>query len=115
MYVCTCMLCLCLGAQGGQTGHWISWSWNYKQLWAAQCRCKRTETGSSGRPVRTLNHWAIFPTNTAPYFFQLRSSKTIPRALPGHMGLCWPSHCYCKYSAETALNYTTVMWLLHLD
>jgi hypothetical protein len=39
-------------------GHWIPWDWSYRQL-SATVWVLIIEPWSSGRAVRTLNHWAI--------------------------------------------------------
>lgn len=43
-------------------GHWILWSWNYRQLWTgAVLWVLRMELGSSGKAARTLHNSAISP------------------------------------------------------
>lgn len=48
-------------------GHWVSWSWSYRLLWAAYNVCWEW------RDISTLDCWAISPNPTPPYVYRNRT------------------------------------------
>ena len=95
IHVYGCFVCIyicaphaCLVTLEARRGHWMSWNWSYRQLWATMWVLS-IELGISGRPANTLNHGAI---SLVPQHLSCLSST--PTLSPNSFWQVPPSYFY---------------------